>query len=188
MANAIKVYLGPSEDIPEEFNDLVSRCYRENPDKKDLAELREQLKEMPQLATYVFSLAGVILDKVIDCFISQEAARIALNENIANLKRGMRYDESPTLEKLLIENVILTWARLQWAELRHSIFLDGGGAFTEGEYWSKIVSATQRRHLRACESLARVRKITRKTPALQINLAEQQINVAGDLVKSGGYS
>jgi hypothetical protein len=54
-------------------------------------------------------------------------------------------------------------------------------------FWDKRLSAGQRRYLRACETLARVRKITRAT--MQINIAgpgSQQLNVAGDLVTKGG--
>ena len=57
--------------------------------------------------------------------------------------------------------------------------------FVEVEYWEKRLSASQRRYLRACETLARVRKITRTT--MQINIAEegsQQVNIAGDLLRN----
>ena len=49
------------------------------------------------------------------------------------------------------------------------------------------LSAAQRRFLRACESLARVRKLARTTPALQLNIAArggQQVNVVTDQSES----
>lgn len=69
-------------------------------------------------------------------------------------------------------------------EVRYTGFINKGGPFDEGNYWERKLSATQRRYLRACETLARVRKITGST--YQINIAHdggQQINGAGDLVK-----
>ena len=45
----------------------------------------------------------------------------------------------------------------------------------------KRLSAAQRRFIRACETLARVRKLSRNTPALQFNIATsggQQVNLA----------
>ena len=39
------------------------------------------------------------------------------------------------------------------------------------------LSAAQRRYLRACETLARVRKL--RLPTLQVNIGEKQVNVAG---------
>lgn len=52
---------------------------------------------------------------------------------------------------------------------------------TLGMYWEKPLTAAQRRFTRACETLTRVRKLSRNTPALQINLATsggQQVNVS----------
>ncbi|HEV8136372.1 MAG TPA: hypothetical protein VGP85_16955 [Pyrinomonadaceae bacterium] len=51
---------------------------------------------------------------------------------------------------------------------------------TLGMYWEKRLSAAQRRFTRACETLARVRKLSRNTPALQFNIATsggQQVNL-----------
>ena len=48
------------------------------------------------------------------------------------------------------------------------------------DYWEKRLSAAQKRFTRACETLTRVRKLSRKTPALQFNVATQggqQVNV-----------
>jgi hypothetical protein len=187
MSNIIQIRSGPPPDgLAEEFVDLVVRCFEENPNRKDLAELKKQLEEMPRLSTIVFDLSKVVREQITKELIPQRAAQIALNANVNDFRRGMDYDDSPTLEKLLIDNVVNTWLRLQWAELRYNDYAYGEHSMTEGNYWNKVLSAAQRRHLRACESLARIRRITRKTPALQINLAEQQINVAGDLVKSEG--
>ena len=52
---------------------------------------------------------------------------------------------------------------------------------TLGMYWEKRLSAAQRRFTRACETLARVRKLSRNTPALQFNIATsggQQVNLS----------
>ena len=51
---------------------------------------------------------------------------------------------------------------------------------TLGMYWENCLSAAQRRFTQACETLARVRKLSRNTPALQFNIATsggQQVNV-----------
>jgi hypothetical protein len=52
---------------------------------------------------------------------------------------------------------------------------------TLGIYWEKRLTAAQRRFTWACETLARVRKWSRNTPALQVNIAAeggQQINLS----------
>jgi hypothetical protein len=98
----------------------------------------------------------------------------------------MNYDLSSMLECLLIDNVINCWLRLQQVELQLTAQSDSENvSIRVVEYWEKRLSVAQRRHLRACETLARVRKITRST--LQVNIAEegsQQVNIAGDLVRN----
>jgi hypothetical protein len=50
---------------------------------------------------------------------------------------------------------------------------------TVGAYWDKRLSMAQKRFMRACESLARVRRLSRRIP-LQVNIAAkgaQQINM-----------
>lgn len=184
MSNIVKVKMGPPpEGLAGEFIDLVIRCYEENPNEKDLAALEKQLKEMPQLSTILANMGETVRGQIVENLFYQRAAQIALKANMEELRRGLGHDESPTLEQLLIENVVNTWLRLQWAEIRYNEHVQGEHRMKIGDYWNKVLNSAQCRHLRACESLARIRKITRKTPALQINLAEQQINVAGDLVK-----
>ena len=45
--------------------------------------------------------------------------------------------------------------------------------FKMGEYWDNLLSATQARFIRAIEALARVRRLARNTPALQINISRE---------------
>jgi hypothetical protein len=54
----------------------------------------------------------------------------------------------------------------------------GSLSLEQGTYWEKRLSSVQRRYLRACETLARVRKLAQAAP-LQVNIGAQQVNVAG---------
>jgi hypothetical protein len=46
-----------------------------------------------------------------------------------------------------------------------------------GSYWEKLLSTAQGRYLKAIETLAKVRRLSKVTP-LQVNIGGQQINVA----------
>ena len=86
------------------------------------------------------------------------------------------------IEQLLIENIVTAWIRYQVIEYRFSSIINGEHTLNEGEYWGKLLNHAQRRYLRAVETLARVRKITRAT--FQVNIAEagsQQLNIVGDI-------
>lgn len=97
------------------------------------------------------------------------------------LKKDLGYDEAPLLEKLLIQQAALCWLKLNLVELSYSGTMAQSITLTLGMYWEKRLSAAQKRFTRACETLVRVRKLSRNTPALQFNIAAaggQQVNVA----------
>ncbi|MBC8548161.1 MAG: hypothetical protein H8D23_00785, partial [Candidatus Brocadiales bacterium] len=99
------------------------------------------------------------------------------------MRQGLGFEQSPMLEQMLIENVIICWLRLQWAEYQLSGFMGSGGSNSMAEvtYWERRLTTAQQRFLRASNSLAKVRKLTRGT--VQINIASdggQQVNVANN--------
>lgn len=79
------------------------------------------------------------------------------------------------LERLLVAQVALSWLKLAVTEYQHSHFLlNGGETIHKCDFWERRLSSAQRRYLRACETLARVRRL--QLPAVQVNIAEQQVN------------
>jgi hypothetical protein len=87
---------------------------------------------------------------------------------------------TPLLEQLLIQQAALCWLKLDLAELSYSGTMKPSITLTLGIYWERRLTAAQRRFTRACETLARVRKLSRITPALQFNIATsggQQVNL-----------
>ena len=96
------------------------------------------------------------------------------------LKKDLGYGDAPLLEKLLIQQSALCWVKLNLVELSYSGTTAQSITLTLGIYWEKRLSAAQRRFTRACETLARVRKLSRNVPALQFNIAAsggQQVNL-----------
>ena len=184
--NAETIELSTRPGTPEELAALIMKCYKEKPADADIAELRDYLREKPGLYKFVFDLADVIKDTTVKKIISERGGRLGINANILHIKNSMDYERSPIIEQMLIENIIITWLRYQWAEFQLSIRMDREVSISIIEWWEKRTSAAQRRYLRAIETLARVRKLARNTPALQVNIATeggQQVNVGGDLNK-----
>lgn len=172
------------EGTEMEFSDLVMRCYKEKPKLKDITELRKRLRDTPELYKAVFDLADVIKDSTVKKMIDQRGARLGIKANILHIKNSMSYEHSTIIEKMLIENIIITWLRYQWTEFQLTTRMDRDVSMSVVAWWEKRTSAAQRRYLRAIETLARVRKLARNTPALQVNIATeggQQVNVGGDL-------
>jgi len=186
MSNNVVVELDASKMAHELF-ELVDRAYKEKPNPKDIQELRKKLEEVPQLWTAVFHIAEVVRNNLIRKTVSPEAAQLALNKNMQTLMQEMGYINASIVEKLLIENVIATWLRLQWMEYQLLGFMGEGNArMSVIEFWEKRLSVSQRRHLRACETLVRVKKLIAGKSTVQVNIATeggQQVNVAGNVNK-----
>lgn len=79
------------------------------------------------------------------------------------------------LERLLVQQVVLTWLKLGHTEWHHEhILVNGHMTIQVADFWERRLSAAQRRYLRACETLARVRRLG--LPMLQVNIGAQQVN------------
>jgi len=188
MSDALQVNVRPPKDTPNELLEIIEKCYQENPDKKDLQELRGYLEGKPNLFRAVIDFAKIVQDKLIEDIIHQPAGQVGIEAQVNNVRIEMAYEDSSVLERLLIDNIINCWLRLQWVEMQLSGQLNKEQvSIRVVEYWEKRLSTSQRRYLRVCETLARVRKLTRNTPMLQVNIATergQQVNIAGDIVKN----
>jgi hypothetical protein len=106
-----------------------------------------------------------------------ESARAGVDK----LKEDLGYADALPLEKLLITQAALCWLRLNLLERTHWVKTYENHSTETGLYWDRRLLTAQRRFTRACESLARVRKLSRYAPALQVNIAAeggQQVNVA----------
>src|SRR5215217_5126942 len=102
--------------------------------------------------------------------------RRATEQEIARKRREVAGPDPSPLERLLAERVALCWVAATYADAEYTRKLKEGMSFREGEYYSKRCEQTNRQLLKAIESLARVRRLL--TP-MQINIGQNQINMAG---------
>lgn len=184
---AIDIVNGPDQQKVREFIEVVQRAYKNKPNKKDIQELQKWLNEYPQIWHVVFDLSQVIEHNLIARMISDQAAQLAIEKNVEQIRTELGYDTSPVMERLLIDNIVLAWLRWQWNEHQLVVFMGNGEIrMSVVDFWERRLSAAQRRYLRACETLTRIRHLTSSKPAVQVNIAGQggqQVNVAGDVVK-----
>jgi hypothetical protein len=182
-------YLSSREDIDKVF-EIVKRTNRKDPDSKDVVELRKLLNTIPDL----WRVAGDFADRARAQLIQRISGTPLIEESLkagtTQICRNLGYDSAPEIERLLIEQVVLCWVRLNLLESRYTSFREQHTlTIAQAHFLERRLNYAQRRYLRACETLARVRKIVRRTPALQINIATaggQQVNVAGDVQTGTG--
>jgi hypothetical protein len=155
-----KVITDKAEETRKTFRGLLDKTNKEHPNPKDV-------KALSDVAS-----AGYLAEVMV---IENAHATAGLKEcwkhRLQALKKDLGYDGAPMLEQLLIQQAALCWLKLNLVELSYSNTMKQSITLTLGIFWEKRLSAAQRRFTRACETLARVRKLSRNTPALQFNIA-----------------
>jgi|GEM_PF-1187461 len=170
-----------SKEDGDKLMELVSRAYMaKKPAKEDLNEIRKLLIDHPEFCKAIFGTVEVVQTEIIKNMLGGEQGVpiIALEEYTLSVRDEMGYHGAPIMEKLLIENIITCWLRMQHCEQQVAFRMNGSYSLTVLEFWERRLSMAQRRYLAACESLAKIRKMS--VPALQLNIGDKQINVAGN--------
>jgi hypothetical protein len=169
-------------DKYNKLNELVKNTHKDNPKQGDLAELRRFFDEDPELWRTTGNMARRTLDHLLRTYYSQSAyVRECVSRRVKEMREQLGYTQSPALERILIEQVLVCWVNLYVLEINSATKLCESHSTETGLYWDKRLTGAQRRLRRASESLARIRKLSRNTPALQFNIAGsggQQVNVA----------
>lgn len=98
--------------------------------------------------------------------------RLAIGENVRQVKAGLGYEQSSMMERLIIDQVALAWLRVQVADFLASHATEQ----SQQAHFDRRANVAQGRFLRSCTTLAKIRKIMTQTPALQINIAQNQVN------------
>jgi len=172
-----------TEQTRAKFRELLDKTNKGNPQPKDVAALAELLNGNKSLELWrdVLSAAQYAERAVIENSPGVHGVKECWRLRLASLRNELGYVGAPILEQLLIQDAALSWLKLSIVELQYSHVMKQSITLTLGIFWEKRLSAAQRRFTRACETLARVRKLSRNTPALQFNIATaggQQVNVA----------
>jgi hypothetical protein len=169
-----------TKEVIEKFVDTVARAYKtDKPKHEDLQAIRKFLIDYPEMSSAVFSMVDSTQQLIIKNFVGQPAAEIAIEEHLVTIREGMGYQNSPVMEQLLIESIITCWLRVQHCEGNIAFMMGRDRSIAVLEFWERRLTSCQRRYLAACETLAKVRKL--KLPAVQVNIGDKQVNVAGNL-------
>ncbi len=154
------------------------------PDPQDVDRLRQLLVETPNAMSIALSTSQGIRHQLIEK-ISHGTSRAFMLAEVDKLKKELDYADAAPLERLLIDHILTVRLRLIHTENAYNqSIVNQSVSLKLGAYWDTLLTTTQARFLRAIETLARVRRLARNTPALQINIAREggkQVNVQGDV-------
>jgi hypothetical protein len=182
------------DDLPEqmkpwlEFTELAFQAINQgdNPPPALVDKMRSMLVQHPDLWRYFGDLTDLETDKLIrDAWCGNVGAQESVKIAVEHLKVDMGYPEASPLERLAINEIVIAWVRLSEVQNRHTSAMHNrnGTRHETAEFWDRRLMYSQRRYLRACESLARIRKLSKRVSIIQVNVAEnggQQVNIAAE--------
>jgi len=173
-----------TDKIKHRFHVLLVKANKEDPRPTDVKALSDLLYKNKALKLWeaVLGMGALAEHQALEAVLGTrgQGSRECWKQRLEALRSDLAYASASPLERLLIQQVTLCWLNLNAVEYRHSNVMRQSITLTLGIYWEKRLSAAQRRFTRACESLARVRRLSRRIP-VQVNIAAQggqQINVA----------
>jgi hypothetical protein len=153
--------------------DLIDRA--QEGDEGALPLLRKVLDEVPRVAR-IIDLArdverGLVEKMSGDDVFTQEA----IPRNLKAMRREIAGENPSPLERLLAERITVCWLELQYFQTIYTQNL-GNLSITQSDYHQRRIDKAHRRYLSSIKVLAQIRKMG---PAVQINIAEKQINTSG---------
>jgi hypothetical protein len=168
--------------ISSQFLEFVKKTDGQAPDPAAVHALQIMLEQHPELWRVAGDLAHTAAMSIVNKMRAYPLVAESLKRGWAVMKDELGYQLAPPLERLLVEQVVLCWLHLNIVEIEYTGLIGQSPSPADADHWERRLSAAQGRYLRACETLARIRKLARNTPALQVNIAAdggQQLNVAG---------
>lgn len=109
---------------------------------------------------------------------ASDQTKEALHRDIETFAADLAGPTPSPIERVLAETAALSWFALRLAEanLAGTMTAEGGFTFDQSEHAQKRIDRAHRRFLATLKTLATIRRLG--VPAIQINLAHQQVNVA----------
>lgn len=153
----------------------------------DRAELRRLYDVHPKVWQAQGQLAVYAQNDLIDHIKGAWSVKESVRRTVIDLRAQLGYDSATAIERLLIEQVVICWIRLQCQELIYTAVTRSGEpvTLTKAEHEARMLTSVQHRYLRAVETLARVRRLLHLPgPQLNISVAGQQLNIADQRIIS----
>ena len=161
----------------DEFESLLERA--QAGDRSTLPAIREMFDRQPELWEANGDLARIAEDKLIDTATGDNLfAKEAIRRRVDRLKSDLVGSKPSPLERLLADRIAACWLQVHYWESIYSQALGSKNfSWEASEYYQRRLDQVQRRYLAAIKSLAQVRRLLGIT--VQVNIADQQVNVAG---------
>lgn len=168
------VFEFPIDQEDERFLDVYDRA--KAGDETALARLRQQLNAVPQAWEEAGNLALQAEHVLIGLAAGDDAmVREAIERKIGRLKADFGWDDVSPEERLLVDRVAICWLEVHYADTVHARHVKTRNPPLL-DCLQRHQDRAQRRYLSAIKTLVQVRRLL--VPPVQVNIAQQQVNVA----------
>ncbi len=149
----------------KELMALVARIDKGNPKPEDLKLLRQEIDDKPELFRIAGNLQRNVFLEIFNECVSSTFLKECAERYIKEMKIELGYKDSTFVEKMLIDEIIMRWLRLQNMEIYHKNATSKSHTLEQGIYVDKRLDLAQKRFLRSINTLAKVRKMIAQTQA-----------------------
>lgn len=153
--------------VEKTLSEIIEATSKKNPKEDDIQTLRKMMEEDASIWQSYGDWAHqceLMISR--EYFEANEFLSQTVEKKLRDLRNQLGWENAGVLERLLIRQICITWLRLYFIERQHHQTTYQSHSLTQGVYWDKRLSEAQKRHLRAIESLAKVRKMTAQTNKL----------------------
>ena len=128
----------------------MKRVDTAKPKPEDLTLLRKELRGSHSLCKQVLDLTELTETQLIES-LAGDSVLIAevMREDLTHRRHALGYDKARDLERLLIEQVMLTWLHYYRVQYSYRQVTSESILITQSDMWERRLNAAQRRHLRA---------------------------------------
>lgn len=146
---------------------------------EDKEKLRKQYDENPDYVRHIGDLSNKVIEEMLSAYMSTSfASREVQRRKMQMMREDLGYSQSSGVEQVLIEQICVTWLKLNIIEWVSVNKLRESHSIETGLYWGRMLEIAQRRHLKATESLAKVRMLLATADLRQQQADEKRAKVA----------
>jgi hypothetical protein len=146
-------------------------------DAEALSRLRVVYAAIPEIANHLSGLQYNAEHEALAHYAP--GGREATLAECRKMRKELAGDNPSPLERLLAGRIVLDWLHALEADRQYQLKPGESRSITLSDFYAKQQERAHRRLMRSTKTLAEVRKLLR--PAVQVNIADKQVNVAGDV-------
>lgn len=141
----------------QEYKALAKKIKPANPREADVRALRDLLANNPDLWRETGDLAHFSVRAVLGRL--PVGLRVSMEFGTEQIKKQYGYADAPSMEKLLIDHVLISWLQLQKTTMNYEASMIGDVPLAVAALWEHRLDSATRRYLLSMATLAKVRKL-----------------------------